>query len=114
MKADRERQRKAKRFQIATKCIDQAEVTYYLTSHDYDVDTAIAQYQADLEWERAHPVSHRPGHKATAASSRRATAPVPAANARKESLDLWSGGATSSASLPVSTSAFNLFAPIKY
>jgi hypothetical protein len=102
MKAERERQRRVKRFQVATKCVEPGEATYYIETNSHDVDAAIKQYLADLEWERTHPLpggkhATRPGRAAAAAVKRTASAPMPGAAA--------SGSATSLA-------AFNLFAPI--
>ena len=76
-KAERERQRKVKRFQVATKCMEPGEVTYYLELHNYDIEAAVKQYKEDVVWEQAHPMP-KSGPASAAAKGRRA--PVPAAS----------------------------------
>jgi hypothetical protein len=42
------------RFLVAAKCARE-EANYYLEEHDFDVQSALAAFRADLEWEKSAP-----------------------------------------------------------
>ena len=109
MKMERERQRKLKRFQVATKCIEPAEAAFYMDANGHDVDAAITQYHADLAWEKAHPLQKAKHGRPGAAAARTASAPNVTAAGRSSSAAAAAAGVSASQS---SSAAFNLFAPI--
>lgn len=50
------RKGKIRRFMVACKVSEYDVAVLYLEQNQYDIDTAVANYVADEEWERQHPV----------------------------------------------------------